>query len=97
MKAGFWSVVAILIAIVPAAMWNSFVLMKLWGWFVTPLGIPVVEWSQAYGLMLIVGIFKGYDDKKSKYATVTDVVSVLISWAFVPAFILLIGSIVHSL
>ena len=41
--------------IVPAALWQAFVLVMLWGWFVQPtFGMPAPGYAAAIGLTLIV-------------------------------------------
>lgn len=61
---GFFALIFLL------ALWHSFILTKLWLWFLVPLfGLPEVSLAQAYGLMLVVGFFKGMpktDKNKSK-------------------------------
>lgn len=32
---------------------TMFTISTLWGWFVVPLGAPVIGWAQAYGFALI--------------------------------------------
>lgn len=32
---------------------TMFTISTLWGWFIVPLGAPVIGWAQAYGLALI--------------------------------------------
>lgn len=35
-----------------------FTVSTLWGWFIVPLGAPVISLVQAYGLILILAYFK---------------------------------------
>lgn len=37
---------------------TMFTISTLWGWFIVPLGAPVIGWAQAYGLALILAYFK---------------------------------------
>lgn len=32
---------------------TMFTISTLWGWFIVPLGAPVIGWAQAYGIALI--------------------------------------------
>lgn len=34
-------------------MLTMFTISTLWGWFIVPLGAPMIGWAQAYGLALI--------------------------------------------
>jgi hypothetical protein len=35
--------------------WKAFVLSKLYGWFLTPLGLPPLTWWHIWGLLMIYG------------------------------------------
>jgi len=35
---------------------RAFVLYKLWGWFIVPLGVASIEMAQAYGISILVSI-----------------------------------------
>jgi hypothetical protein len=35
---------------------KPFVLMTLWRWFVTPLGVPALTYGRAFGLVLLFGV-----------------------------------------
>ncbi len=51
------SVVGVLVFVVlalPLVMWTAFVMRALWGWFVVPLGGPVLPFPLAVGLMLLL-------------------------------------------
>lgn len=50
----------IAVILIPTIMWNAFVLVKLWGWFVVPtFGLSGLGMAAAYGLALIVHMLKG--------------------------------------
>jgi hypothetical protein len=36
--------------------WASFVTYKLYGWFVVPLGAPVLNWWHVWGLLILFGL-----------------------------------------
>jgi hypothetical protein len=40
---------------------QAFVFMKLWHWFVVPLGVIMIGYTQALGLIMIVVILKRMD------------------------------------
>lgn len=45
-----------LVLFVPLLLWSAFVLMKLWGWFLVPLGVPRIGLVGAVGVDLIVSL-----------------------------------------
>lgn len=36
--------------------WRAFVMTRLWGWFVVPLGLPAIGIAHAIGLSLLFGV-----------------------------------------
>lgn len=38
--------------------WKGFVLMKLWGWFLVPFGLPGIGITHAMGLLVLESLFK---------------------------------------
>jgi predicted permease len=54
---------AIFIVIFSFGAWffQAFVFMKLWHWFVVPLGVMMIGYTQALGLIMIVVILKRMD------------------------------------
>ncbi|MGI4942838.1 MAG: hypothetical protein ACRYHQ_20125 [Janthinobacterium lividum] len=54
--AGMLAPVALVLLIAPFALIRAFVLTKLWGWYIASyFGLPLLNMTHAYGLMLIVG------------------------------------------
>jgi hypothetical protein len=50
---------SVLLAVLLAAaitLWEAFVLMVLWGWFIVPLGVKAVGMAHAIGLTLIASL-----------------------------------------
>ena len=43
-------------AIVFGSLFGGYVFSTLWGWFIVPLGFPVVTVFQSLGIMLVVGM-----------------------------------------
>jgi hypothetical protein len=81
----------VLIAVFPIVVLRGFVLSRLWGWFIVPLGLPSIGIAQACGIALILG-FLSYSKStttKDNYVerTVEAFVSALACWGF--------GAIVH--
>ena len=42
------------VLMVPLGAWNAFVTMKLWGWFIVPLGVEPIPFVLAWGIGLFV-------------------------------------------
>lgn len=42
----------------PLVAWRAYVLKIMWGWFVVPLGVPAITVPIAYGLTLVVSMFR---------------------------------------
>lgn len=49
LKVFSWVVITLL-----QLMLTMFTISTVWGWFIVPLGAPVIGWAQAYGLSLII-------------------------------------------
>jgi hypothetical protein len=43
--------------------WRAFVIFKLYGWFLTPLGAPLLNWWHIWGLLLIYSALKWKQEK----------------------------------
>ena len=72
---------------------DAFVLTKLWGWFITPLGLPCISYSHALGVSALVSYLTHQYIGKSDS---DDDVSMAI-WAFGrPIITLLCGWVFHS-
>jgi hypothetical protein len=52
MSAG--TLVSIFTVVIVGAAWNGVVLSILWGWFITPLGVPSIGIAQGIGISLII-------------------------------------------
>ncbi|MHC4621207.1 MAG: hypothetical protein ACYTEQ_25955 [Planctomycetota bacterium] len=90
--------VILLILLMPfSAAWRGLVLSELWGWFVVPLGLEPIGIAHAIGLSLAVGMFaqaksKDNEDKPFMHQVIVAVLSAAIG----PAFVWLMGAIIHS-
>ena len=74
--------------------WNAFVLHKLSNWFAHPVGLPVISWGQAWGLMMIYNLVTYRPIAKQQQTDAhpwrTMFVQILIRF-FSGAFCLLVG------
>ena len=50
--------VAYIVAAIPLYFFSGWVLAKLWGWFVVPLGVVPITLAWAVGLSVLVGLFR---------------------------------------
>jgi hypothetical protein len=53
---GFAGMLVLVVLVLPIAAWQGFVLMRLWTWFVTPLGVAHVALWQAAGLLVVARV-----------------------------------------
>lgn len=81
-----------LCAFVPLSLWRGFVLAKLWGWYIVPLGAPLIGWVHAVGLSVFFGLLLSWAYKSDKDETPWHVVA---RASVVPAFSLLFGWVWH--
>lgn len=88
----------VLILLIPvSAAFKGFVLSRLWGYFVVPLGVPEIGIAHAFGLALVVSMFTptpSGKDKDSEEGMGERVIRAIFMSFGVPALILLIGWIV---
>lgn len=69
-----------------------FVMSQLWLWFIVPLGFPALSAVQAYGLLLIIVLFKSrnirplkrefYAEKKFGVQISLGILFSLVAWLF---------------
>lgn len=76
------------VALVP---WRTFVLMKLWAWFVAPLGLPAIGLAHALGIILVVGFLRPDRIEKTPDKTPQEVVFKTFERAAVTALALAVG------
>jgi len=56
--------VSFIVAII-GVFWSAFVLVRLWGWFISPLfSLPVITMAQAIGLSIVVNFLRGTSASK---------------------------------
>lgn len=92
---GSWGIVlAHLLLVFPAGWWFAFVLVRLWGWFVTPFGMPTIGLAHAYGLSMI-GWFVLKDLQKNDEDEWKELARATVFALFKPALFLAAGYFVH--
>jgi hypothetical protein len=93
--------IAILIfAVLPfVLMWEAFVLTRLWAWFIVPFGIMAIGKAHAYGLVLVVSMFKGHiPDRDDEDKGIGYIFFKLLMYGFgAPLMILFCGWIAYNL
>jgi len=87
-----------LVLFIPAVVWGGFVMMKLWNWFVAPLGVTTLTLWWAVGLDVLVSfvVFKT-PDREVPEAERAHVTGRFIIGALAGALCLGIGAIAHAL
>lgn len=70
--------------------WRSWVIARLWLWFVVPFGVPAMVWSQVAGLLCLVDCIKGYRPNGKSPPAKEYVVAMVCAFTF-PAIELFVG------
>lgn len=60
-----WKFVVGFVLFVGAVLFNGYVLLRLWAWFVVPFGLPPLTLPWAIGLSIIVSMAKGWPEGTS--------------------------------
>lgn len=89
--------------VVPGAIIYGFVLVQLWGWFLVPLGLPVIDIGAAAGITMIVrfivhpvsGEIDLPGEKKPPEQAAKWGLSLLRDYVATPAIVLLFGYVFH--
>lgn len=95
--------VSILVVGFVLAMWSAWVMVKLWEWFVVAtFGVPMLEFWQAYGLVLLVRFLTSrqpsHDEEEyQRENTAKALIASVVYLTIAPAFVLVFGAIVHAL
>jgi hypothetical protein len=58
LSAGF--IAGILCSLVVSTLYSGFIMLKLWGWFVVPLGVGAITLPWAIGLCIMISAAKGW-------------------------------------
>ena len=81
---------AVVIMVLPVALWRGFVLTKLWAWFIVPtFGLPMLTMIPAIGLSLVVGMFIPYNKTEDSKEYAWD--NYLTNGFLLPAIALIFG------
>ena len=74
---------------------NGLLLHLMWGWFMVPLGLPVISVAHALGIALVVSLLT--HQTNTKKGEDKDLGEVVIAWIFTCLLTLLMGVIFHSM
>lgn len=80
----FYSLIASLI------MLRGFVLMILWNWYVTPLGLPEIGLIQSFSILLVATVILFTEEKRE-----VDLESLILFGVGYPTLALIFGFILH--
>ncbi len=89
--------IVVILAFIVLVFLSAFTVSTLWGWFLVPLGLPVIGMAHAYGLGLLACYITGTTSLASTVAkqdkgAYEGIVTVLL----VPCLVLLFGYVAHS-
>jgi hypothetical protein len=93
---------AILITAVVGALFNGYVIMKFWGWFILPVfeSMPEIGLVEAIGIALVMSVLTHQvqpSKEKDGETSISGTVAVYVGKAtLAPLFMLIIGYIVQS-
>ncbi len=78
--------------------WSGYVFKVLWGWFVVPIGAPVVSVAQGAGLAALVMLVRGNrrltkEEEAESFAGLLP--GIIVRGMAIPAYILFVGWIAH--
>ena len=87
----FLGVLGFIALMVVSTILRGIVLSILWGWFVFPLGLPMITGALALGIALLVSYMTDHDSKKEDRELGTAMALCVTQ----PLFVLLVGFIIH--
>jgi len=76
-------------------LFDGAILMTLWRWFVTPLGLAEISIWWAIGLVAIINYFKGHDSVDAETITYGVFIKGLLKAIMSALLYLLVGFLVH--
>lgn len=83
----FIFVLGIVALYVPVAILRGWVLAKLWGWFVVPLGVVPITIPWGIGIALVMGMFQSRSYPKEEkewaglgFAIISPLFALLVGW-----------------
>lgn len=83
-----------LIVFLASLLLEAFVLSQLWNWFITLLGLPIINLWLAIGLSLTIKMFVGFKDTQKKYEEYSDYIILFMSTAFLSLFAWGLGALI---
>lgn len=84
-----------LILLLPVLSVHGVILAALWGWFVAPLGAPVIDWKSATGLLIVLAEVRGTRRKRDDEEE--DLLKRLLMGLATSLMALGMGAIIHAL
>ncbi len=85
---------------VPLALWNSWVMTVLWGWFAVPqFGVRPLSMPVAYGILLLAGMMHPTPNttkEQRERGSTERVIEILVLGAFTSTLSLLLGWLAHQ-
>lgn len=90
-------VLSIFVLMIPFALFNAWVALTLYNWFLVPLGLPAVNIWHMWGIMLLIGRFKGINTEDSKDSEISKAIGELAVVILGGLLALLIGLILKGL
>lgn len=85
---------------IPIVIFRGFILAKLWGWFIVPLGVMQIGIAHAIGLSILISVFTWKNEKTPKDDDDSPWWAKVLGAQFIKVLILLltwwIASIVHG-
>ena len=81
--------------------YEGWIIWVLWGWFMVPLGIPVITFVHAVGISVLVGVFTSNPKPKTDaehraYQDTNNLMYAHFMWALNVTLLLGVGWIVHQ-
>lgn len=91
------TILILLLMIVPSAIVRGFVLMKMWLWFIVPLGVNAISITHAIGLATLAGLLTHQSTGKELEKDQGKLIGSAIGEGFLaPLLILLMGYVIKS-
>jgi len=93
-----WQAFGIFVLGCASVPFHYFVFVKLWTWFIVPLGLPTIGYWHAFGLGTFHLLIRSYriDNKNDGYSKrERDYYKLAIAW-MAPIFAVVLGALAHS-
>ena len=86
----------ILLTIAAGTALNGFVIQVMWGWFLIPLGLPVLGLANAMGLGLLIRYLTWQKIPSKEKTSNKELMDNILTAVFYPLLVLGLGFVVHS-